>query len=49
MIDCVAKVGWGRVYDTPREAFADLIEKVSGIGTWKSNPYVFAYEFELVK
>ena len=49
MIDCVAKVGWGRVYDTPHEAFADLIEKVSGMGTWKSNPYVFAYEFELVK
>lgn len=49
MIDCVAKVGWGRVYDTPREAFADLIDKVSGKGTWYSNPYVFVYEFELVK
>lgn len=35
-------------YDTPREAFAALIDKVSGKGTWKSNPWVFAYEFELL-
>ena len=35
--------------DTPREAFAALIDKVSGRGTWASNPYVVAYEFELVK
>lgn len=34
---------------TPRRAYAALIDKVSGKGTWKSNPYVFAYEFELVK
>lgn len=49
MIDCAAKVGWGRVYDTPREAFADLIDKVSGKGTWDSNPFVYAYDFKLVK
>ena len=35
-------------YCTPREAFAALINKVSGKGTWESNPYVFVYEFELV-
>ena len=35
--------------ETPRKAFATLIDKVSGIGTWESNPYVFVYEFELVK
>lgn len=35
--------------DTPREAFAELIDKVSGKGTWASNPWVVAYEFELVK
>ena len=35
--------------DTPREAFAALIDKVSGRGTWDSNPYCFCYEFELVK
>lgn len=38
--------GW---YNTPREAFAALIDKVSGRGTWASNPWVVAYEFELVK
>ena len=35
-------------FDTPREAFASLIDKVSGKGTWESNPYVFVYEFELI-
>ena len=34
---------------TPRSAYAALIDKVSGKGTWESNPYVFAYEFELIK
>lgn len=33
---------------TPREAFAALIDKVSGRGTWDSNPMVLVYEFELV-
>ncbi|WP_315254305.1 hypothetical protein [Segatella oulorum] len=31
-----------------REAFAYLIDKVSGKGTWESNPWVAAYSFELV-
>lgn len=35
-------------YCTPHEAFAALIDKVSGKGAWESNPYVFVYEFELV-
>lgn len=35
-------------FDIPREAFAALIDKVSGKGTWESNPYVFVYEFELI-
>ena len=35
-------------FDTPREAFAALIDKVSGKGTWESNPYVFVYVFELI-
>lgn len=26
-----------------------LIDKVSGKGTWESNPYVWVYEFELMK
>lgn len=36
-------------YIKPREAFAFLINKVSGKGTWQSNPWVYAYEFKLVK
>lgn len=35
-------------FPNPREAFARLIDKVSGKGTWDSNPFVFAYEFELI-
>lgn len=35
-------------YNDSRDAFAELIDKVSGKGTWESNPYVFVYEFELV-
>lgn len=31
-----------------RQAFAYLIDKVSGKGTWDSNPWVFEYSFELV-
>lgn len=38
-----------RWYASPRDAFAALIDKVSGKGTWKSNPFVFVYEFEKVK
>ena len=33
----------------PIVAFAVLIDKVSGNGTWRLNPWVFAYSFELVK
>ena len=35
-------------YNTPRAAFADLIDKVCGRGTWESNPLVWVYSFELV-
>lgn len=38
-----------RGFDTLREAFAVLIDNVSGKGTWDKNPWVFVYEFELVK
>jgi len=34
---------------TPKEAFAALIDKISGRGTWESNPWVFVYDFELLK
>lgn len=40
---------WRDMPRTPREAYAALIDRISGKGTWDSNPYVFVYEFELVK
>lgn len=36
-------------YMLPREAFAALIDKVSGRGTWERNPWVVVYEFELIE
>lgn len=36
-------------FENPREAFAHLINKVSKKDTWESNPYVFVYDFELVR
>lgn len=36
-------------YSTPKEAYADLIDRISGKGTWKRNPMVLAYKYELVK
>ena len=35
-------------FRTPQEAYASLIDSISGKGTWASNPYVFVYEFELI-
>lgn len=34
--------------DTPREAFAKLINKICGKGTWERNPWVEAYTFAKV-
>lgn len=36
-------------YPDPREAYSVLIDRISGEGTWESNPWVFVYDFELVK
>ena len=36
-------------FDTPREAFAALIDCISGKGTWQRNPWVYVYEFELLR
>ncbi len=35
-------------YETAREAFASLIDLVSGKGTWDNNPLVWVYSFELI-
>lgn len=40
--------GYLSIFPTAREAFACLIDKISGKGTWESNPWVVAYSFELV-
>ena len=40
---------WKDMKRSPREAYAALIDKDSGKGTWESNPYVWVYEFELAK
>ena len=37
------------LFDTARKAFAALVDKVSGKGTWESNPYVWVYDFKLGK
>lgn len=36
-------------FKTPREAYAALIDRISGKGIFERNPYVFVYEFELIK
>lgn len=42
-------VGHSACFENPREAFAHLINKVSRKDVWNVNPYVFVYDFELVK
>jgi len=37
------------IFPTPRDAFATLIDKISGKGTWGNNPWVYVYEYELVR
>ncbi len=39
----------GFYFDSAREAFASLIDKVGKKGDWESNPFVWRYEFELLK
>ena len=48
-IDVQYYIAHDACFENPREAFASLIDKVSGKGTWESNTYVFVYDFELVK
>lgn len=37
------------LFDTPQRAFASLIDKTCGKGTWDSNPWVFVYDFEIIQ
>lgn len=43
------KKGKNPKFDTPRKAYASLADKIYGKGTWERNPYVFAYNFKLIK
>lgn len=36
------------LFDTPREAYASLINKICGKGTWERNPWVEVYTFTRV-
>lgn len=38
-----------RIFYTPKQAFECLIDNICGKGTWDANPWVVAYEFELIK
>ena len=42
-------IAFSNNFATAKEAFAHLINKVSRKDVWKENPYVFVYDFELVK
>ncbi|WP_146697810.1 hypothetical protein [Geofilum rhodophaeum] len=42
--------GWegNMIYQSHIEAYAALIDQISGKGTWESNPFVFVYDYELM-
>jgi len=40
--------GVGFVYDTAREAYADLWRSINGPGSWKANPWVWCVSFKRV-
>ena len=37
-----------KFFSFPQRAYVDLIDKISGRGTWKRNPWVVVYTFERV-
>ena len=42
-------IAFSNNFAAAKEAFAHLIDKVSKKDVWSENPYVFVYDFELVK
>ena len=40
---------WSDMPRTAKEAYAILIDKINGKGTWERNPFVWVYDFKLVK
>lgn len=43
-------LGYGpwQLFPSVKRAYASLIDRISGKGTWEGNPYVFVYDFELI-
>ena len=35
-------------FSTPKEAYAELIDKINGKDTWERNPFVWIYDFKLL-
>jgi hypothetical protein len=42
-------INLAKTFKTPQGAFAVLIDRVSGKGTWEQNDWQFAYTFKLIK
>lgn len=36
-------------FETPKAAFAELIDKIGGTGTWEENSWQFVYDYEYVE
>ncbi len=36
-------------FNTPREAYKDLIDEINGVGTWDNNPLVYVYDYKLLQ
>ena len=59
MPDCPSKDDFGKNlygfykfwdgYETPRKAYASMVDKTQKKGFWESNPWVIIYQFELTK
>lgn len=39
---------WSDMPRSPKDAYASLIDKINGKGTWDKNPWVWVYDFELI-
>jgi hypothetical protein len=43
-----ARAGICKPFNTPQAAFAALIDKINGKGTWAGNPFVWVYDFKII-